>query len=124
MTFTIPYPKTKSGMKQFCKEFGMNALYSGKHWAQRREDAEYIHNTVHAELLKQKIPLRLFREPVSITFYWNDGMDCSNHAYIAKMIEDAIKGYLIRDDSRKYVKGICNWFWNGDCILVEIEPVK
>ena len=121
MTFTIQYPKTKAGMKQFCKQYGLNALYSGKHWAVRREDANYWHSTVRAELMRQNVPQRASVKPVSITFYWNDRMDCSNHAYIAKMTEDALKGWLIQDDSRRFVKRITNEFWDGDCIKVEVK---
>ena len=123
MTFTIQYPKTKAGMKQFCKQYGLNALYSGKHWAVRREDANYWHFTVRAELMRQNVPQRINVKPVSITFYWNDNMDCSNHAYIAKMAEDALKGWLIQDDSRRFVKRVANEFWDGNCIKVEITEI-
>ena len=29
--FTIPYPDTKAGKSEFCRKYGMNALYSGGH---------------------------------------------------------------------------------------------
>ena len=122
MTFTIPYPKTKTAQKQFNKRFGLNSLYAGKHWAQRREDAEYIHSTVHACLMEQRIPRKMYDEPVSITFYWDDHLDCSNHAYLGKMIEDALKGWLIEDDSRRYVKSITHRFYDSDRITVEVIP--
>lgn len=123
MKFTIPYPKTKSGMKQFCKEFGMNALYSGKHWAQRREDAEYIHNTVHAALMEQRIPRKPFRMPVGVTFWWNDRLDLDNHSYVAKGILDALKGWIIQDDDRRFVKEINHRFYDQDRITVEVKPL-
>ena len=121
MTFTIPYPKTKSGMAQFSKRFGLNAIYAGKHWAVRREDSQYWHSTVKACLIQQRVPQRISVKPVTISFYWNDRLDCSNHAYIAKMIEDSLKGWLIQDDSRRYVKKITNEFYDGDCITVEVK---
>lgn len=123
MRFTIPYPKTQSGMKQFCKEFGMNALYSGKHWAQRREDAEYIHQTIRAALTEQRIPRRPFQGPVSITFYWNDHLDLDNHSYVGKLIVDGLKGWIVQDDDRRFVKEINHRFYDQDRITVEVKPL-
>ena len=108
-------------MAKFCRRFGLNAIYAGKHWSQRKEDKDYWHWLIKSELMKQKIPVQMFSNPVSITFYWNDGLDCSNHAYIAKMIEDCLKGYLIKDDSRHYVGEIRHKFYDGPCIKVEIQ---
>lgn len=121
MTFTIPYPRTKSGMKQFCKQFGLNSIYAGKHWSKRHEDAEYMHNTVKAALMQQKIPRKLFDRPVKITFFWNDRLDIDNHAYLGKLIADALKGYLIQDDSRKYYSEVTHKFHDSDFIGVEVE---
>ena len=95
MTFTIPYPHTDAARKAFSKQYSLNAIYRGKRQAERSKDARY----------------------------WHERLDCSNHAYIAKMIEDALKGWLIHDDNRKYVKGILHWFSDRDCILVEVKPL-
>jgi hypothetical protein len=124
MEFTIPYPKTKSGMKEFCRQYGLNAIYSGKFWRRRKENSEYWHEIVKLQLMQQRISRRMFQSPVCITFYWNDNMDCSNHAYIAKMIEDALKGYLLQDDSRQYVKEIRHKFYDKPFITVELEELK
>ena len=43
ITFNIPYPPTKKGKSAFCRRFGLNAYYSGKHWAQRKKDADELH---------------------------------------------------------------------------------
>lgn len=123
MKFTISYPKTKSGMKEFCKQFGMNALYAGKHWSQRREDAEAVHTTVHAELLQQRIPKRMYRWPVKITFFWNDHLDIDNHAYAGKLIIDGLKGWLIQDDDRRYVREVSHKFYDEPYITVELEKI-
>lgn len=123
MTFTIPYPRTDSAKKTFGKQYSLNAIYRGKRQAERSKDARYWHELVRAELASQKIPKKPYAGPVMISFYWNDGLDCSNHAYIAKMIEDALKGWLIHDDNRKYVKGILHWFSDKDCITVEVTPL-
>lgn len=123
MKFTISYPKTKAGMKKFCKQFGMNAIYSGKFWRRRKEDSEQWHGIVRASLMQQRIPRKQFDKPVCIIFYWNDHLDCSNHGYIGKMIEDALKGYLIHDDSRPYVNEIRHKFYDKPFITVELEEI-
>lgn len=119
MKFTIPYPKPKQ-MAAFCKRFGLNSIYAGKHWSKRKEDKEYWYWLIKSELAKQSVPAKIFEKAVCITFHWNDGLDCSNHAYIAKMIEDCLKGYLIKDDSRRYVAEIRHKFYDEPFITVEI----
>ncbi len=111
-------------MKQFSKQFSLNAIYAGKHYRARQKDSNFWHSTVHAELMRQNVPQRMSDNPVTITFYWNDGLDCSNHAYIAKMVEDALKGWIIHDDNRKFVKKIVHEFYDGDCITVLVTPYE
>ena len=41
--FKIPYPKPASAKVAWNRRYGMNAYYSGKHWAQRKKDAEVWH---------------------------------------------------------------------------------
>jgi hypothetical protein len=106
-------------MKYFCKEYGLNSIYAGKHWAKRKADKEDWHTLVLSALANLH-SFGMFDKPVKITFYWNDGLDCSNHAYMAKMIEDCLKGYIIKDDSRRYVKEICHKFYDKPFITVEI----
>lgn len=122
MKFTIPYPP-KTQMAKWNKTYGMNAIYAGKHWAKRNADKEFWHNLVYTCLIKQKVPEKPFENPVQITFRWNDNLDCSNHAYMAKLIEDGMKGYLLKDDNRKHVKGILNYFHDEDYIEVEITEI-
>lgn len=106
ISFTIPYPRCKG----FSKMYSLNAIYAGKSPWQRRRDAEFWHNLTRGSLSKQGIRRGPFSRPVEIIFLWNDRLDCSNHAYIAKMIEDALRGCLIVDDSRKYVRRIVHEF--------------
>jgi hypothetical protein len=108
-------------MVKFCKRFSLNSIYAGKHWSKRSEDKDYWHYLIKAELAKQMVRPSMFEDPVTLTFYWNDNLDCSNHAYIVKMIEDCLKGYFIKDDSRRYVKKIVNEFYDGKTILVDIS---
>lgn len=116
VSFTIPYPSN------YGKLYGMNAVYAGKHWAGRKKDAEFWHKYVFIQLRNQNIKQHIFDCPVEITFLWDDLLDLSNEAYAAKMIEDAIKGYLIRDDSKKYVRGIHHLLHRKKCIQVIVEP--
>lgn len=120
--FYIPYPPQRK-MPAFCKAYGLNAIYAGKHWSKRKEDSQYWHMLVQNELRRQGIPRKIFERPVGLHFWWNDRMDCSNHAYIGKMIEDAIKGHIIQDDSRRWVKSIMHSFHDRDYIQVDVYEV-
>ena len=124
VSFRIPYPKTDKVRKAWNRDFGMNAIYAGKHWAERRKDAQMWHMLTRSAINAAKIRKVPFDRPVVISFCWNDRLDLSNHAYMAKMIEDAIKGTLIKDDSRKYVVGMEHYFHNADCIKVIIREVE
>ncbi|MBE6618390.1 MAG: hypothetical protein E7626_01235 [Ruminococcaceae bacterium] len=124
VTFTIPYPKTKAGRTEWNKRYGFNSYYSGKHWSERKKDAEYWHYIVRSELRRQLPKRTVLSSPVVITFYWNDNLDLSNHSCMAKMIEDALKGVIIEDDSRKHVKGIEHYFHGEDFIRVVVKEVE
>lgn len=117
---TIPYPKTKSGRASWSKQFGLNAIYAGKHWSRRKQDSEYWHAIVFGELRKQGIVKQPTEIPVQIYFLWNDRLDLDNHAYMRKMIIDALKGWVIKDDDRRYISGIFDGWHDGDFIVVEV----
>ena len=51
-------------------------------------------------------------------------LDLSNHAYMAKMIEDAMRGRIIRDDSRKWVHGIEHYWHDKPYIRVVVTEVE
>lgn len=120
ISFTIPYPKPKEKAK-FCKEYGLNSIYAGKHWTKRQNDKDYWHMLVKSELSKQGIKREIFSAPVRIVFSWNDRLDIDNHAYMAKLIIDSIKGYLIYEDDKRYVVEVVHRYHDKDCILVEME---
>lgn len=124
ISFKIPYPATKAGKAQWAKDYGLNRFYAGMHWSQRKKAAEYWHGMVREELRKQGIKPRPFREPVIISFWWNDRLDIDNHAAMGKMIVDSLKGILIEDDSRKCVHGVGHLFHDEDYILVEVTEIK
>lgn len=121
--FYIPYPDTKEGKKQWTRRYGLNAYYSGKHWAVRKADADYWHRLARIEMDRQGVREEPFQSPVVLSFYWNDRLDCSNHAAMGKMIEDAMVGRVISGDSQKYVKGIEHYFWDGNSIKICVREV-
>ena len=122
--FKIPYPNTPAGKSRWNKQFGLNAYYSGKPWQLRRKDAEFWHNVTKACMQNAGVRKRPFEKPVNITMYFNDRLDCSNHAMYFKMIEDGLKGRLIQDDSKRWVKSCTMAFHEEDYILVVVEEVK
>lgn len=122
-SFIIHYPSTDAGRKDWNKRFGMNAIYAGKHWSQRRQDAEYWHALTLSAINAAHIRKRPFEKPVIITFLWNDRLDCTNHAYMAKLIEDGMKGKLITDDSKRYVRGIEHYFHDEPFIRIILTEV-
>lgn len=121
--FKIPYPNTPAGKSRWNKLYGMNAYYSGKPWQLRRQDAEFWHNLTRACMHNAGIRKRPFEKPVIVTFYWNSRLDIDNHAIMGKMIMDGMKGRLIQDDSRRWVKGVAHYFHDCDHILVEVREL-
>ena len=122
--FAIDYPASKAGKKQWAKEYGMNKYYSGVHWSVRKRDAEFWHLMVRSCINRQgvrRIPLQV---PVIVTFRWNDRLDIDNHSVMGKYILDAMKGLVIEDDSRRWVRGVCHFFHDADYISVEVREAK
>ena len=119
--FTIPYPPTKKGKSAFCKRFGLNAYYAGKHWSARKRDAEELHWMSRSAMRRAGIRERILRNPVEITFRWDDRLDIDNHAVLGKAIVDGMKGYILQDDNRRYVRRVCHEFWDGGEIQVEVR---
>ena len=102
----------------------MNAYYAGKHWALRKKDAELWHWLTLAAMNAQDIRRTPFKLPVAVTFYWNDRLDIDNHAIMGKMIVDAMKGRVIEDDNRRWLKSVSHKFHDEDYIQVEIREVR
>lgn len=119
--FTIDYPSSKKEKSEWNRRYGLNAYYAGKHYYQRKKDAEILHYITVKALRKAGIKKEIIECPVEILFFWDDGLDCDNHAVIGKAILDALKGWIIIDDSRKYVKKISHEFWDGGKIKVEVR---
>jgi hypothetical protein len=122
-SFKIYYPKSKAEMKRWTKENGTNKYYAGSHWSVRKRDAEYWHLLTRSAMNNQEVRKRPFEKPVIIRMYFNDRLDCSNHGIIFKMIEDGMKGRLINDDNRRWVKGCAMYFHDEDYILVCVDEI-
>lgn len=121
--FRIPYPSTKRQRTVWTEEYSLNKYYSGKPWTQRQKDAKFWHELTTTCLTKYKIPQQLYEIPVEIWFGWDDGWDIDNHAVVSKMITDALKGWVIKDDTRKYLKAVHHVFIdNQDSIIILIRP--
>lgn len=123
IAFDIPYPPTKKGKSAWNKRFGLNAYYSGKCWQQRKRDAEELHTLTILCMKKARIRRQTATNPVELRFLFNDRLDCSNHAVIVKTVEDAMKGWVIKDDNRQHVQRIITEFWDGDTIHVEVREL-
>lgn len=84
LSFIINYPTTKKGKSEWNRRFGLNAYYAGKHPQKRRKDAEELHMIARAAMHKAGIRNRMLDRPVKVRFYWDDGLDCDNHAVLGK----------------------------------------
>lgn len=122
LSFEIPYPPTKAGKTAWNRRFGLNAYYAGKHYQQRKRDAEELHALAVACMRRARIRKTMVRGPVEVRFYWDDNLDCDNHAVIGKAVVDAMKGYLLPDDNRRWVRKVSHQFWEGQKIRVEVWP--
>lgn len=118
--FTIPYPETKRGMTAWNKRFSLNSYYSGKNYHQRKRDADDIHLLTIIALKRARVRKNLVKTPVQVIFYWDDGLDVDNHAVLGKMIVDAMKGWILPDDSPRWFRRVSHEFWERREIGVEV----
>lgn len=105
-------------------KLSLNSIYGGLHWGLRRKQSQEIHEIVRLSMQAQNVSQEIFKNPVNIIFKWNSKLDLDNHGYIAKLIVDGLKGVLIYDDRKKYIKSITHNYWQGNGIKVEIEEIK
>lgn len=122
IVFEIDYPPTKKGKTDWNKRFGLNAYYAGKHYQQRKRDAQELHTLTISAMKRARVRRQMVHGPVEVRFYWDDGLDCDNHAVIGKAVVDAMKGYILPDDNRRWVKKVSHAFWDGGKIRVEVVP--
>lgn len=101
-------------------KLSLNRIYRGMNKYERSIQVRKIHELVRNELINQRVPKKLFENPARIEFYWNSLLDLDNHGYIAKLIIDGLKGYLIYDDCKKYVREIHHAYWLGKGVKIII----
>lgn len=120
--FEIDYPPTKKGKTAWNKRFGLNAYYAGKHYQQRKRDAQELHALTISAMKRARVRRQMVHGPVEVRFYWDDGLDCDNHAVVGKAVVDAMKSYILPDDNRRWFKKVSHEFWDGGKIRVEVVP--
>ncbi len=109
--FVIDYPIQ-------ARDDGLNAIYSGVHWNERKRTANKWHTLVKIALGSRRT---MYRKPVEIEMFFNTRMDVDNHGFLAKLIIDGMKGVLIEDDSKKYVRRVSMEHYDGRGILVRVR---
>lgn len=118
IAFEIPYPRDKAAWN---RKYGLNAYYGGKNPYARSSAMKDLHALTQVCMRKAKVPRKIVKGPVELRFLFDDRLDCSNHAVIVKGVEDAMKGWVIEDDSRKFVRKITVEFHDENCIRVEVR---
>lgn len=123
--FYIAYPpihgRRGKSKRTLSNTYGTNAIYAGKHPMERRKDSEFWHLWVAKHLREQGIKPQIYDKPVEIICSFDDKLDCDNHSYILKLVVDSLKGYLLTDDSRKYVKRVALEFNSQKIIKVTVR---
>ena len=96
LKFSIPLKITK--------ELSLNQIYAGVHWTKRKAQKDAICLLTKKAVAGKAVK---FDAPVCIEMSFCSRLDVSNHGYLFKMIEDALKGLkIIKDDTDKYVKTV------------------
>ncbi len=93
------------------------------HWSKRKRLAEQWHYIVRDALKKAGVPKNVFHKPAEVCIYVNSRMDRDNHSYLLKLIIDGLKGHVIEDDLRKYVRRTSIELYGGKDILVSVQEV-
>lgn len=81
-----------------------NWYYGGTHWTKRKAEVDRVHQIVRSALTGNEIP---YHQPVDIeviAYFDVRPLDASN--ITGKLYEDALKGWLIVDDSPRYVRSM------------------
>lgn len=106
-------------------EWGMNRVYAGEHWGARKRQAQVVHMLVKSSIRAKYRHVELFEKPVRVRILYNSRLDIDNHGYLSKLFIDGMKGLLIEDDDRRYVRELVQGFHNGDRrkIIVEVTEI-
>lgn len=93
------------------------------HLGMRRKQPQKVHEIVRLPMKSQNIHQKMFEKPVNIAFKWHSKLDLDNHGYIAKLIIDSLKGYLIRDDTGKYINRITHEYQKNKGVRTKLNEV-
>jgi hypothetical protein len=81
----------------------LNMFYAGGHWSERSKVKTKFKNIFTILFLQAKIkPLEQF----TISLVYNSRLDPDNVVAMAKVYCDSLKGRYIKDDTKKYYKGL------------------
>ena len=116
ITYTIP--ELELG------QYSLNKYYSGMNIHQRRKHTQYWHDLSHCAMRAAGIKRSPQDGPWAVTFYFNSRLDIDNHAVIAKMVIDSMKGWVFPNDTRQFLKEVNFRFWDGKGVKVEIRDLK
>lgn len=103
-----------------------NNAYAGQHWAKRKAEVERIRMAVRAEIDPDRC--EPFAGPVDVTvtaFFASRPQDADNIP--AKLYVDALKGWLLTDDDRRFVRSVrtvTGWDPDYPRVVIEVEPVR
>ena len=94
-TLTLPNERPQS----------WNKAYAGQHWTARKAEVERIRLAVRAEIDPETVEVFAGPVDVEITVFFADRpLDADNIP--AKLYIDALKGWFIADDDRRFVRSV------------------
>ena len=82
-----------------------NDSYAGQHWTKRQGVVERVRMAVRAAIDPEQVAP--FTDPVDVTvtvYFASQPLDADNIP--AKLYIDALKGWIIPDDDRRYVRSV------------------
>lgn len=83
-----------------------NKMYSGLHWSDRKAEADRVHLAVRVAIDPNE---PMFDKPVAITvraYFKNKSVQLDASNVSAKLYEDGLIDWLIKDDSPAYVRSM------------------
>jgi hypothetical protein len=87
------------------RPMSLNDIYAGVHWTKRKAEADRVHLLVRQAIDPDTCKVADELVDIVVTVYFkNRPLDASN--IFAKLYEDALKGWLITDDSPEYVSSV------------------
>jgi hypothetical protein len=82
-----------------------NKFYSGIHWSKRKKEADRVHLAVRSAI-DPNWPMFKYRVEIEVRVYFRNLAVMLDWANIpAKLYEDGLIGWLIKDDSPEFVVG-------------------